>query len=393
MHADWTAARAAMMLDPEVANLNTGSFGPQPRPVHEAADAFRQRLAAGPMDFLVRQSPAHLWHARERLADFIGGDPRRLLFTSNVSASVNLVASSLRLAGPGEVLMTDHEYPAMHWCWERAARRLGLALRTFPLPTRAEDPGAILDAAAKAMTPRTRVFFFSHILSPTGLVLPAQELAQQARHRGIVTVIDGAHAPALLPLDVSAIPCDFYAGNAHKWLLAPSGTGFLHLAPGTEDRLEPFQVSWGWHTTAKDLDAPDEFGTTARLRRLEFEGTRDLCPWLSVPAAIDFQAALGWDAIRARQRELSLLVRDRFSFLKLATPANPALCGPMTAFDLPPGVDPLKLRKAVWEKGFEVNIIDRPDRVLFRLSTNWYNTADEVERLAGLLPGMIAAAS
>src|SRR3954471_18406407 len=138
--ADWSEARARMMLDPTVANLNTGSWGPLPRVVFERVTELRRLLAAEPMDFMLRRLPPELWRARERLAGFLNVSPRRLVFTPNVSASINLVAASLRLAGPGEILMTDHEYLAMHWCWERAARRLGLTLRTFPLPTMAERP-------------------------------------------------------------------------------------------------------------------------------------------------------------------------------------------------------------------------------------------------------------
>ena len=142
----WSAARARMLLDPTVANLNTGSFGPTPRMVFERVTELRRRLAEEPMDFLVRQMPPLLWDARERLAQFLGGDPYRLVFTANVSVAVNIVAAGLRLAAPGEILLTDHEYGAMHWCWERAAQRQGLTLRTFPLPTMAASPEEIVAA-------------------------------------------------------------------------------------------------------------------------------------------------------------------------------------------------------------------------------------------------------
>src|SRR5215831_7889038 len=150
----WSDARARVLLDPTVANLNTGSFGPLPHCVFERVTALRHRLAEEPMDFLIRQAPPLLWEARERLAAFLGGDPRRLVFTANVTASVNIVAAALRLAAPGEVLLTDHEYGAMHWCWERAAQRLGLTVRTFPLPILAADPAEIVAAAEAALTPR-----------------------------------------------------------------------------------------------------------------------------------------------------------------------------------------------------------------------------------------------
>jgi isopenicillin-N epimerase len=393
--AFWSDARAQMLLDPTVTNLNTGSFGPLPRPVFDRATELRRQLAAEPMDFLLRISPPLLWEARERLAAFLGGDPRRLVFTANVSASVNIVASALRLAAPGEILLTDHEYGAMHWCWERAAQRQGLTLRTFPLPILAREPDEIVAAVRRAITERTRLLFFSHVLSPTGLVLPAREICAEARRRGVLTVVDGAHAPAMIPVDLDAIGADFYGGNCHKWLLAPTGSGFLYLGKGSEDRLQPLQVSWGWHHDRGRLDERDEWGTTARLRALEFEGTRDPCPWLAVPAAIDFQAGLGWDRIRGRIAELAAYVRrrlDGLAGLSLATPARPELHGSMVAFRLPDGVDILALRRGLWEHRIEAPIVERPEGPLIRVSTHFYNTTGDIDQLAEALPRLLGRA-
>lgn len=386
---DWSAARARMMLEPTVVNLNTGSFGPSPRVVFERATELRRRLAEEPMDFLVRQLPPLLWEARSRLASFLGTDARRLCFTANVTASINLVASSLQPVAPGEILLTDHEYGAMHWCWERAARRLGLTLRTFPLPPLPRSPQEIVAALDAALNERTRILFFSHVLSPTGMVLPAREMCALARRRGVVTVIDGAHAPAMIPLQIDALGCDFYGGNCHKWLLAPIGCGFLCFASAQEDRLQPLQVSWGWHYERDRADERDEFGSTPRLRALEFEGTRDLAPWLSVPAAIDFQAELGWESIRARIAELARYVRTRFAAvpgLTPGTPDHPEMCGALTAFRLPDRWRPEPLRRFLWENHrVEAPVIERPDRNLIRASTHFYNTTAEVDHLAQAL--------
>src|SRR4051812_48752330 len=308
---DWGAARRRVILDPTVTMLNTGSFGPLPEPVFDRATELRRRLAAGPTDFFVRQAPPLLWEARERTAAFLGTTPRRLVFTTNVSAAINLVASGLRLNAPGEILMSDHEYGAMIWCWERAAQRQGLTIRTFPLPARPTDPGEIVDAAVRTMTPHTRLLFFSHVVSATGLVLPAKELCAEARRRGVLTVVDGAHAPAMIPLAVDDIGADYYTGNGHKWLLASMGTGFLVIGRGREDSLEPLHVSWGYKPDPGGPDDPDVYGSTPRTRYLEFEATRDVCPWLAVPEAIGFQAELGWDAVRRRHAELAAYTRDR----------------------------------------------------------------------------------
>jgi isopenicillin-N epimerase len=402
--AFWQSARERMILDPTIVNLNTGSFGPLPKAVFDRVTELRRMLAAEPTHFFVRQAPPLLWHARERLAAYLGTVPTRLVFTANVSAAINLVASGLTLSTPGEILLTDHEYRAMHWCWERAAERQGLTLRTFPLPTMAESPVEIVAAATQAMSPRTRLFFFSHVLSPTGLVLPAKELCAEARRRGIITVVDGAHAPAMIPLNVTEVGADFYTGNCHKWLLAPSGAGFLIVGPGNEDRLRPLHVSWGYRPNEyplgeqgadhPDPDKPDKFGSTSRTRFLEFEGTRDITPWLSVPDAIDFQAAIGVTAIRHRIAELVAYTRKRIAGpnLKLATPTANGMHGSMTAFELP-FRGPAKaavLRQAIWKHRIEVPIVERPDRLLLRVSTHFYNTTEEIDRLAEVLPTALA---
>ena len=216
-----------------------------------------------------------------------------------------------------------------------------------------------------------------------------------ARRKGVVTVIDGAHAPGMLPLDVSAINADYYTANCHKWLLAPSASGFLAIGPGNEDRLEPLEVSWGYHHPRQNLDARDEFGSTRRIRNLEFEGTRDICPWLVSPEVIDFQKELGWDAIRERMHELSTYARhvigDNLG-LPAATPMNPKMHGELTAFRLPDGIHPQKLRDAIWAHRIETPIIERPDRTLIRISGHFYTTMEEIDRLAEILPGAIAAA-
>jgi isopenicillin-N epimerase len=389
----WSNARRAVMLDPAVINLNTGSFGPLPRPVFERVTELREQLAAEPTDFFVRRVPPLLWEARARLARFLGGGPNRLALTTNVSVAINMVATGLTLSSPGEVLLTDHEYGAIHWCWERAAIRQGLTLRTFPLPLTARDPGEIIDAFVRAITPRTRLLFFSHILSPTGLVLPAREIVAEARRRGIVTVVDGAHAPAMIPLDLDAIDADFYGGNGHKWLLAPTGLGFLYLGRNCRDRLQPMQVSWGYHHDRTRPDEPDDFGSTPRLRELEFDGTRDVCPWLAAPSAIDFLARLGFDAVRARIAELAAYVRGKLDGcfgLRLHTPTTKGMHGAMTAFRLPDlGLPWHEIRQRIWQRGIEIPIIERPDGLLIRVSTHFYNTPGEIDRLGEVLPDVL----
>jgi isopenicillin-N epimerase len=393
---NWIAARAQMMLDPNIINLNTGSFGPLPKPVFERATQFRRRLAEEPMAFLLRESPPLLWHAREELARFLGGVPERLIFMANVTAAVNTIAASLPLSAPGEILITDHEYGAMHWCWERAAQRQGLTLRTFPLPVMAKSPAEIVDAFCAEFRSQTRLVFFSHVLSPTGMVLPAAGICAEARRRGVLSVVDGAHAPAMVKVNVDRMGCDFYGGNCHKWLLAPTGSGFLYLGAGNEDRLQPLQVSWGWQLQRGSAHQRHEMGGTHRTYHFEFEGTRDQCPWLVLPEAIAFQDRMGWDHIRQRNLGLASLARRRLSHdlgLPLWTPEHPDLHGFMTAFRLPANVEAVTLRRVLWEKyRIEIPIVERPYGLVLRVSAHFYNTEAEIERLAEITPDLLESA-
>jgi isopenicillin-N epimerase len=253
----------------------------------------------------------------------------------------------------------------------------------------AKSPQEIVDAACAAFTPKTRLLFFSHVLSPTGLVLPAELLCAEARKRGILTVIDGAHAPAMVSVDVAKINADFYAGNSHKWLLAPNGSGFLACGRDAIDRLQPLHVSWGYRYEPKQADERDEWGCTYRLRSLEFEGFRDVSPWIATPTAVDFQAGLGWERIRARMAELTEYVRsqlDGLRGLKLTTSTHPELHGSLTAFRLPAGISTRTLQQELWTKErIETAAVDRPEAQILRVSTHFYNTTQEIDKLRNAL--------
>jgi isopenicillin-N epimerase len=388
---DWSAARAAMMLDPTVVNLNVGSYAPTPRTVFERVTELRRHLAAEPMDFILREMPPLLWRARDRLAEFLGTVTQRLVFTANVSAAINIAASGLKLETPGEILMSDREYGAMQWCWERAAQRQQLSIRHFKLPLMPKSPDEVIDAVAAALTSQTRLLFFSHVYSATGLITPAAQICELARRRGIVTVVDGAHAPGMIPLAIDELGCDFYGGNCHKWLLAPIGSGFLILGRNAIDRLEPLQVSWGFHPDRARLDERDEFGSTPRTRFLEHEGTRDICPWLVMPETIDFQTALGWDAIRRRMHDLSAYCRSQFGErhgLRLTTPADPTQHGAMTAYWWPPGPQAEAMRKLLWDHRIEAIIGEWPEGLTLRVSNHFFTTESEIDQLSELIPAM-----
>jgi isopenicillin-N epimerase len=379
-----------MLLPDDVTYLNTGSYGIVPRAVFDRVTELRRQMQSEPVDFLWRRQDGMLWAARQRLADFLHTSPRRLIFTTNVSSAINIIAHSLRLASPGEVVLTGHEYGAMRFVWERATRLQGLTLRTAPLPMPAREPEELFDAVVRALGPATRLLFISHVCYTTGTVMPLKPIVAAARQRGILTVVDGAHAPGMIPLDLDDLGADYYCANLHKWLLAPLGAGFLACGPGQIERLEPIQVSWGWHYDRTQADERDVHGGTWRIRSFEFEGSRDLCPWLTVADAIAFRESLGAEPIRQRHRGLSDHVRKAIGpHLPRVTPDHAELRGALTAFRLPP-LDLDGFRRELWERHrIEVPIVEHTEGNFLRVSTHFYNTTAEVDRLAEVLPGML----
>lgn len=385
--ADWSHARDAMLLGPNAVYLNTGAFGPTPRTVFERVSELRHQLCTDPTNFMLREVPSLLWRAREALASFVRAQPQHLMFASSVSAGISMIANSIHVQGPGELVLTDHEYTTMRWCWERAAQRLGLSIRTVRLPDDPNDADAVLARMTEALSERTRLLFFSHVLSATGAVLPARELCDAARARGIATVVDGAHAPGFTDLNLSELTCDFYVGSGHKWLLAPAGVAFVRFG-ADEHGVEPTTVSWG-HAPERlgpDADRPDRFGSTARLRRFECEGTRDICPWLVVPEAIAFRQRFGHDRIQDRMRHLAAYARQRLVTVGELPPAAPA-AGGISVFQISHDVDPETLCSELWRRfGVEVGLATVGGRrPLLRVCTHFFNTERDVDRLAQAL--------
>ena len=407
----WLSHRSQMMLDPGSINLNTGSFGPTPQSVFNDAQENRRQLASQPMDFLLRLLPPRLHQARLRLSQFLHSPFASIVFFPNVTLALNGVINSLpMLLGHSErktdlsrteVLMGDLEYGSLVWAWQKLSRATGLRLKVISLPRTPKDHGEILDAFHKAWTPATKAVYFSHVTSPTGMVLPAREICHLARTQGALSIVDGAHAPAFVPLNLEALGADFYAANCHKWLLAPIGSGFLSAGPDFLEKLDPLWVSWGYIPDSRmGLHETDALGSTPAIRRLEFAGTMDPAPYLGVAPAIDLHQRMGPEAIRNRQAELNRIVRETVSEAtgwKLQTPELGEMSGGMVSYQLPgpfpknPGPS-LPLRNFLWENyRLEVNFIERENEpLMIRFSTHFYTTPGEIAILRKALPALEA---
>jgi isopenicillin-N epimerase len=386
---DWSKVRDEFEEMAGVAYLNTGTCGRTPKSVLHVAHDWRQRLAAEPCDVLWRRLAESLWPARQRLAQFASAPPENIIFMANVTAGINTITSGLQLQSGRDILVTDQEYGAMVFAWERAAQRAAATIRTITLPA---GPGfsrqEIIERFDAAIDRRSQVLFVSHVSTVTGLMLPVREICAIARQRGVLTVVDGAHAPGMIPVDLNDLGCDFYAANGHKWLLGPIGSGFLYVRPGMQDRLEPLMASWGWKYDRSVAHQRDTEGSTPYIRSHEFQGTRDPAPWLAMSAAIDFHERLGAKQIQVRYRDLATYCREnlqRLAEVRPTTPGTPDLSAALGSFQLPRG-RPHELQRLLWEKyRIETPVLDRPEGPCIRVSTHFYNTHDEIDRLVAAL--------
>ena len=388
----WRDRRRQLMLAPGAAQLNAGTLSPTPRPVFDAVTRLRRLQAEGPTDFLVRQGPALIQRSRARLAAFLHADPADLLLLPNVTLAINVVAASVPLRRGDEVLMTDHEYGAMAACWRRRAAASGATVRELRLPVDVEDPGVVVEAFRRAIGRRTRVLHFSHVTCTTGLVVPAAAVCAMARRRGLVTVVDGAHAPGMVPVDLGRIGADFYGANGHKWLMAPAGCGFLHARRSRKTILRSVVTSWGWGYPPARRERDSGWGGSFWQRDFEFLGVADRTPQMVLPEVLAFRRPLGGEAAIARRvRALSDYARARLAGVGLvpATPENPALRGALLAFGIPARAA-RTLRERIWRRHrVETAVSSAAGRHFLRLSIGWFNTREEIDRLARAIQSIL----
>jgi isopenicillin-N epimerase len=366
--------RREFELDPTVAFLNHGSFGACPREVLKRSHAWQLELEREPVDFITRRLPGLLAESRGTLAAYLGAAPADLAFVTNATTGVNLAARSLELRPGDEVLATRLEYGACDLAWEWVCRRTGAQYVRAEIPLPVPGPEDVVAALFDRATERTRAVFVSHVTSGAALVLPVAEIVQRARALGAVAIVDGAHAPAHVPVDLDSLGADFYAGNCHKWLCAPKGAGFLHVRPERQDRVDAAIVSWGY-----------EDGKTFS-ERIELQGTRDVASWLAVPDAIAFQSVRDWDAVRRRSRSLALDAAERLCALLETDVAGPArMLGQMASVSLP-APDPELSERLFAEHRIEIPVVGEAHDHL-RLSVAAYTTEAEIDRLLSALAG------
>lgn len=374
--------RELFLLDPDLVFLNHGSFGACPLDVVEDQRRWQLEMERNPVEFLGRRSAELLSRARTTLAEALGARGDDLVFVPNSTTGVNIVAQSFPLRAGDEVLATNLEYGACDAAWQHVCARRGASYRRVevPLPF---DRESVVDRLMAAVGPRTRLIYVSHLTSTTALILPVADICAAARARGIATLIDGAHAPGQVAIDLDAIGADFYVGNCHKWLCAPKGSGFLHVRAEHQAMLDASVISWGYAEGTSGHSGFDAYlGTSLFERRLQWQGTRDISPWLAVPEALRFQERHDWPTVRRRCHELAAhalaVLTQRHGLQAMAKEEDWAQ---MVAIPVP-AQDPQALRDRLFEESrIEIPVTTHGPRVFVRLSVQGYNTATDIERL------------
>jgi len=373
------------LLNPKIHFLNHGSFGATPKPVFRDYQRRQRELEHQPVEFLGRRATRLMADSRLALGKYLGTHPDNLVYTQNVTIALNIVARSLELGADDEVLTSDHEYGALDRVWRFLSKERGFKYVNQKISLPLSTMRQFVDELWQGVTPRTRVIFLSHISSPTAILFPVAEVIRRARENNILTIIDGAHAPGQIHLDLDSLGADFYGGNLHKWLCAPKGAGFLYARPEVQHLLKPLVVSWGY-------ESEEPSGSTL-VDYHEWMGTRDLAAFLSVPAAIEFQKKNDWNRVRADCHGLAREALNQIGKLTkiLSYYPDDSWYVQMFAAQLPESINVSQFKVQLYDKyRIEVPVHEWNETKLIRVSIQGYNTMGDIKALINALRHLLS---
>lgn len=379
------------LIREDVVFLNHGSFGACPRPVFQAYQNWQLELEGQPVEFLGRKLTENMRGPRVALAAELGTSPENIAGLTNATLGLNIVAQSLDLKPGDQILTTDHEYSALEKTWAYVCRKTGAEVVVVSIPLPLTDAAQFTDTLIGGMTERTKVLFLSHITSPTALLFPIEPAIAEARRRGIWSVIDGAHTPGHIKLNLDAIGADFYAGNCHKWMMAPKGSAFLYARPDLQGLLNPLVISHGWTADSKLPGAKGAFGNSPFIDEIEMQGTRDPAAWLAVTAALDYRRENDWWGVAAHCQALAQDTARRLAAITgLPALSSPEYSAPqMVAMPIPEcDVDWLKV--ALLEQyRIEIPVFRWQDHHIARVSVQGYNSKGQMDLLIEALTDLL----
>jgi len=379
--------RDLFLLDPNIIFLNHGSFGACPRLVFRIYQSWQKRLEKQPVKFLGTELNELLFSARKILGSFIKVPAEDIVFVPNATHGVNIIARSIKLSPGDEVLSTDHEYGACDFTWQFNCQKMGAMYKKQAIGLPVESAEEIMEKFWQGVTPHTKLIFISHITSPTSLQLPIELICNRAQNSGILTVIDGAHAPGQIPLDLSGLGADFYTGNCHKWMMSPKGAGFLYARPEVQNQVEPLIVSWGYQSHfLPPIESPF-------IDYLQWTGTHDPAAYLSVPAAINFMEQNHWSTVQVNCHNMLRSAVKRICDQNKMTPLCPldsSLYHQMGTIPIPRLRDISELKtRLLSDFNIEIPCLEWNGKQFIRLSVQGYNTDAEIDLLIHALSILI----
>ena len=366
--------KSLFLLDKETTHLNHGSFGACPKPIFDALISWQKKLEFNPAKFLAFDIFVHLEKSRESLSEYINCDKNDIVFFPNPSTALNTVIKSLDLKKDDEILTTNHEYGALDKTWNFMCKNTGAKYikQNIKLPLKSKNE--FINTFIKGINKNTKVIFMSHITSPTGLIFPAEELCRIARENNIFCIIDGAHVPAHIDLDIKKLNPDIYTGACHKWMCAPKGTSFLYAKKNIQDDINPLVVSWGY-----DAEVP---GVSKYLDYHQWQGTNDPSPYLTVPDVIAFLKKYNWKDVSLNCRKINIEARKLVNKTLNKMPiSDDEFIGQMSAIEIK-CTDSIQLIKKLYEDfKIVVPIVKWENKMLLRFSIQAYNSMEDIEKL------------
>lgn len=373
------------LLDDSITFLNHGSFGACPKPVFEEYQRFQVELENEPVQFIQKKASAYLKKAKESLSLFIDCAPEDFFFTPNPTIGINTIMRSLNLQPGDEILSTNHEYGAMDRTWSFFCKKTGAKYirQEISLPIVSKEQ--ILEEFWKGYTANTKAVFINEISSATALIFPIKEICKKAQELGLITIIDGAHVPGHIPLNIQEMDPDFYTGTLHKWMLAPKGSSFLYVKKEFQDDIDPLVVSWGYGN--------DSITETQFLDYHEYQGTRDISAFLCTPKVVDFLQENNWEKVAEDCKKIVRENYQRFCDLLNTQPLCPVsdeFLGQMASIPVKTQ-EPLQLKELLFEKyKIEIPVMPLNGSFYIRYSINAYNTQEDLDKLYEALQEIIA---
>ena len=377
-------SKPQFLLDPTITFLNHGSFGSCPKSIFEEFQRFQLELETEPVDFIQKKQPKYLKAARESLAKFVGCKAQDLFFTSNPTYAINVIMRSIKLNAGDEILATNHEYGAMDRTWNFYCKKSGAKYirQNINLPVVSKEQ--IIAEFWEGYNENTKVIFLNQMSSATALIFPVKEICDRAKELGLITIIDGAHIPGHIDLNISELNPDYYTGTLHKWMLAPKGSSFLYVKTELQNALEPLVVSWGYESVVP--------GESQFLDYHELQGTRDVSAFLCTPKVVEFLERNNWKAVSKSCKQIVFNNYQRFCDLLNTNPLSPIteeFLGQMASVPVNTK-NPAELKEVLYSKyKIQVPVMPLNDKIYIRFSINGYNSQEDLDVLYNALEEII----